>query len=161
MMAIMHQESRFRAHAQPPRNKILWILPGARPSDAYGYAQAIQDTWNLYKRSTGQTLVSRANFADAIDFIAWYNNHSVTRLNIEPTNAKELYLAYHEGWDGYKNSTWKDKEWLIPVAEKVHRRMELYQSQLDGCEHYLRGTWWARILLFPFRLMLLPLRTVF
>lgn len=161
MMAIIHQESRFRAYARPVRNKILWILPGARPSDAYGYAQAIQDTWDLYKKSTGQSLVSRSNFSDAVNFIGWYNRRSVKLLGIEPTDTYNLYLAYHEGWNGYKNKTYETKEWLPPVAEKVQRRAEIYRTQLDGCEKRLRSSWYARILLFPFRLLLLPLRTVF
>ena len=36
MMAIMHQESRFKAKAKPPRKKIFGFIPGPRPSDAYG-----------------------------------------------------------------------------------------------------------------------------
>jgi len=40
MMAIMHQESRFVATAKPPRKKIWGVIPGPRPSDAYGYSQA-------------------------------------------------------------------------------------------------------------------------
>ena len=27
LMAIMHQESKFRAGAKPPRRKLLWIIP--------------------------------------------------------------------------------------------------------------------------------------
>ncbi len=31
MMAIMHQESRFKAKAKPPRKKILGFIPGPAP----------------------------------------------------------------------------------------------------------------------------------
>ena len=34
MMAIMYQESRFKAKARPPRKKILGFIPGPRPSSA-------------------------------------------------------------------------------------------------------------------------------
>lgn len=161
MMAIVYQESRFRAHARPARSKLLWIFPGARPSDAYGYAQAIQGTWNDYKKSTGKQLVSRSSFVDAVDFIGWYNERSIMRLGILPSDARNLYLAYHEGWSGYEKRSWEDKEWLLPVADKVQRRADLYQGQLETCERRLRGSWLSRILLFPFRLLLLPLRTAF
>ena len=53
MMAMIHQESSFRARAKPPRKKILGVIPGRRPASAYGYAQAIDSTWAIYKRSTG------------------------------------------------------------------------------------------------------------
>ena len=54
MMAIMHQESRFKATAKPPRKKILGFIPGFRPSNAYGYAQALESTWESYERSAGR-----------------------------------------------------------------------------------------------------------
>ena len=41
-LAIIHQESRFRAKAKPPRRRILWIIPGPRPSSALGYTQALK-----------------------------------------------------------------------------------------------------------------------
>lgn len=161
MMAFIYQESRFRMHARPVRNKILWIFPGARPSDAYGYAQAIKSTWEDYKKSEGKQLVSRSNFTDAIDFVGWYNQRSIKLLNIDRHDTYNLYLAYHEGWTGYNRETYKDKEWLGPVAEKVKQRAELYQRQLDGCQRRLNGSWIVRLLLFPFRLLLLPMRLVF
>src|SRR5690606_40708410 len=52
-MAFINQESAFRARAKPPRSRILWIIPGPRPSDAFGYAQALDSTWSEYKRATG------------------------------------------------------------------------------------------------------------
>ena len=33
-LAIIHQESSFRANARPPRRKVLWIFPGPRISSA-------------------------------------------------------------------------------------------------------------------------------
>jgi hypothetical protein len=54
LMAFVHQESRFVARAKPPRRKILGFIPGPRPSDSYGYSQALQSTWDeYYQRSAG------------------------------------------------------------------------------------------------------------
>lgn len=52
-MAIIHQESKFDAQAQPPRTKIFWIIPWKRPSTAYGYTQALNSTWDHYRNSDG------------------------------------------------------------------------------------------------------------
>ena len=48
MMAIMHQESRFDATAKPARKKLFGFIPWFRPSDAYGYSQALGSTWTGY-----------------------------------------------------------------------------------------------------------------
>src|SRR5690606_28715647 len=34
-MAILHQESKFNATAQPPRTHLFWVIPWTRPSTAY------------------------------------------------------------------------------------------------------------------------------
>ena len=41
-MAFIYQESGFRARAKPKRGRFFWVLPGPRPSSAYGYAQAVE-----------------------------------------------------------------------------------------------------------------------
>ena len=82
MMAIMHQESRFKAKAKPPRKKIFGFIPGPRPSDAYGYSQALGSTWDGYKRSAGRYGADRDDFGDSIDFIGWYNYQSHKRACI-------------------------------------------------------------------------------
>ena len=71
LMAIIHQESRFRATAKPPRRKILWIIPGPRPSSSYGYTQALVETWETYERDAGNYGADRDDFADAVDFVGW------------------------------------------------------------------------------------------
>ena len=53
-MAIMHQESRFKSRAKPPRKKILGFIPGPRPSSSYGYSQAKTATWDWYQDSAGE-----------------------------------------------------------------------------------------------------------
>lgn len=142
MMAIMHQESRFHATAKPPRKKILGFIPGFRPSNAYGYSQALDSTWDAYQRSAGRYGADRDDFGDAIDFIGWYNYQSHKSSGISRSNTYALYLAYHEGHGGYNRGTYRNKKWLIKVARKVERRANDYQSQLTGCEEKLKDKGW-------------------
>ena len=137
-MAIVHQESKFDAKAQPPRTKLLWFIPWSRPSTAYGYAQALRGTWDLYKKSDGGYWASRDNFADGVDFIGWYANQAHRRAGIPRDDAYALYLAYHEGITGYQRKTYLQKKWLIPVAHKVSARAKIYQAQLARCSSFYR-----------------------
>jgi hypothetical protein len=141
MMAMMHQESRFQAKARPPRKKILGFIPGPRPSSAYGYSQAKKSTWKEYKSSAGNYGADRDDFADAIDFIGWYNYKSHKRSGISRQDPYRLYLAYHEGHGGYNRRTYNSKPWLKDVARKVERRANTYQQQLTGCEDDLDDGW--------------------
>lgn len=142
MMAILHQESRFNAKAKPPRRKILWVIPGPRISSAYGYSQAKGATWKWYKDSTGNRSADRDDFADAIDFVGWYNNLSRKQNNIQSTDAYNLYLAYHEGHGGFNRRTYRDKAWLLQVARRVSGLSQRYSQQLAACEEDLEGPWW-------------------
>lgn len=137
MMAIMHQESRFVHNAKPPRRKILGFIPGPRPSDAYGYPQALSGTWRDYQRSAFNYRGKRDNFADAIDFIGWYNHTSQRQSHIQPHDTYNLYLAYHEGHGGYNRRTYSNKAWLQNVSRKVSTQAERYRQQLDACESSL------------------------
>lgn len=141
-MAIMHQESRFRASAKPPRKWILGVIPGPRPSDAYGYSQALESTWTAYQRSSGNYGADRDDFGDAIDFIGWYNDQSYRRNGIAKTDTYRLYLAYHEGHGGFSRGSFESKPWLKEVARKVDRRARLYNSQLEQCQKSLEPRGW-------------------
>lgn len=132
-MAIIHQESKFDANAEPPRTKILWVFPWTRPSTAYGYTQALRGTWDLYKQSTGRIWASRSSFSDGVDFIGWYVNQAHRRAGIPRNDAYALYLAYHEGVTGYQRRTYLHKRWLVPVAHKVAARARIYEAQLSRC----------------------------
>lgn len=142
LMAIMYQESTFRSKAKPPRTKILWVIPGPRLSSAYGYAQVKDETWNEYQRMSGNHWASRSHFADAIDFIGWYNTQSKKRAGIDKNDARNLYLAYHEGHTGFKRRTFDQKAWLVGVAGKVETRAKRYREQLKSCERRFKGPWW-------------------
>lgn len=138
MMAILHQESRFVQDARPPRTKILWIFPGPRPSDAYGYAQALGNTWRGYQRSTFNYGADRDDFGDAIDFVGWYNNTSARQCRIKSNDTYHLYLAYHEGHGGFNRRTFRNKTWLKNVSKKVSARAQKYRRQLNSCENSLQ-----------------------
>ncbi len=132
-MAIMAQESGFRARAKPPMRFFLFI-PYGRGSDAYGYPQALDSTWSLYRKEAGGVFSQRDNFDDSIDFIQWYI-HRTLRLNgVAKTDAFAQYLNYHEGQGGYRRGTWHNKGWLIDIARRVERRATTYRSQLAACQ---------------------------
>lgn len=136
-MAIIHQESKFEAKARPPRTKLCWIIPWKRPSTAYGYSQALDGTWRLYKQSDGGFWASRTCFTDAVDFIGWYANLAHRRAGIPRDDPYALYLAYHEGVGGYEHKTYLKKPWLMGVAKKVQARSSLYRMQLNTCQKKL------------------------
>jgi hypothetical protein len=142
MMAIIYQESRFKAKAKPPRKEILGFIPGPRASSAYGYSQAKKTTWQDYKRSAGRYGADRDDFADAIDFVGWYNYQSHKRSGVSRKDPYRLYLAYHEGHGGYNRGTYRKKKWLLDVAKKVERKAGTYQAQLQACEEELKKGGW-------------------
>ncbi len=135
MMAIMHQESRFVANARPPRKDGFLFFPGKRPSSAYGYAQALDGTWDFYQRSTGNWGADRDNFEDAIDFIGWYTALTRQKNRVAATDAKLHYLNYHEGWTGYARGSHNRKRWLLDVSGRVGALAQRYEMQLSSCRH--------------------------
>jgi len=138
MMAIMYHESGYQARVRPPRTTCLWVFPGPRPSSAYGYAQALDSTWDWYRKSTGNRGASRKDFGDAIDFIGWYCSVSVAKCGMAADDAYRLYLAYHEGQGGYNRGTFRSKAWLRNAAAGVRARAQAYRGQLASCEDEFR-----------------------
>ena len=132
LLAIMRQESGFNANAKPRRKRFLGI-PLGRPSSAFGYPQAIDSTWNLYRRRANNYIAYRDRFSDAIDFIGWYVAQTRKRLRIVPRDAYRNYLAYHEGWSGYAQRTYNRKKWLKTVAKRVATWARRYRTQLARC----------------------------
>ena len=132
MMAIMKQESSFRADVRPDRPRFLFI-PLPRRSSAYGYAQAQDPAWNDYKKATGNRGHDRDDFRDAINFIGWYTNKSHRRLGISKSDPFRQYLAYHEGWGGYSRGSFNKKPQLLNIAAKGKGQTEIYNAQLVRC----------------------------
>tara|TARA_B100000315_G_C14378716_1_gene496411 strand:+ start:216 stop:824 length:609 start_codon:yes stop_codon:yes gene_type:complete len=136
-LAIVRQESSFKQFAKPKRKKILGIIPGSRPSTAFGYAQVTNPTWDWYKSRVGNKNASRANFYDIADFIGWYIEESYKTLGISKKDAFNQYLAYHEGQGGWKKKSYNSKKWLIEAAKNVEINTNKYNTQLKQCENQL------------------------
>ena len=145
-MAFIYQESSFRARARPERSRVLWVLPGPRPSSAFGYAQALDSTWDEYQSRSGNGGASRSDFDDAIDFVAWYNANSTRLSGIGTYDARNLYFAYHEGNGGYQRGGYRNKDWLIDAANRVQQNSERFSSQLSSCQRDLEKNWFQRLL---------------
>lgn len=136
-MAIIYQESTFKHDARPKRSRILGFIPGKRPSDAYGYAQALKSTWGEYERAVGSRSKRRDNFADAFDFVLWYIHQSHVRNKVSKWDYDAHYLNYHEGQGGYSRGTHLNKQWLLNTAARVDARAKRYGAQLLQCKDEL------------------------
>jgi len=143
MMSIVKHESHFDADARPPRRRILGFIPGRRRSSAYGYAQALDSTWQSYIDETGNRGADRDDFGDAVDFIGWYVDGSARSIGIPRNDGFGQYLAYHEGRSGFQSGSWKAKGWLRDTAQRVQREALDYNQQLVGCDSKARERRWS------------------
>ncbi|MCR8826862.1 transglycosylase SLT domain-containing protein [Pseudosulfitobacter koreensis] len=132
-MATIHQESKFVSNARTPFRYAAGVLPMGRQSSAYGYAQALDATWEEYQRETGSYRARRDRIKDATDFMGWYMTTTNRRNSIALTDARNQYLAYHEGHTGYARGSYNSKTWLVQVAGKVDARSNMYATQLARC----------------------------
>lgn len=132
-MATIHQESRFVGSARTPHRYVLGVIPIGRQSSAYGYSQALDSTWDDYRKDTRSHGAKRNRFGDAADFMGWYMAGSSERLGISTADARSQYLAYHEGRTGFARGTYNSKPWLLAVADSVAQRSAMYQAQLSSC----------------------------
>ncbi len=140
-LAIIHQESRFTYNAKTEMQYFLWIIPIGRKSNAYGYAQVKDETWDWYIDKTGNRGADRDDFDDAVDFIGWYGKLTHSSLGISKWDPYNQYLAYHEGHGGFKRKTYLKKPWLMKVARKVESRAKQYSAQLKTCQKELDSRW--------------------
>jgi len=141
-MSIVKQESSFRFNARPPRTKLMGMIPWSRPSNAYGYAQALDGTWVRYKKDTGRQFADRDDFDDAIDFVGWYTNLSNKSAGISKWDPYNQYLAYHEGQAGWSRGTYNQKNWLVKTAKRVDNRARKWSTQLQSCKKELDDPFW-------------------
>lgn len=132
-MAIVYQESKFVYDARTPVKYVLGVLPMGRQSSAYGYAQALDGTWKEYQRAEGGRGAKRTSIQDATDFMGWYMTKTNEVTGIPLHDARNQYLAYHEGRTGYLRGSYKSKSWLVRVADEVASRSIMYQIQLANC----------------------------
>jgi hypothetical protein len=133
-LATISRESSFVADARPMKTEKGWFFTREVPrSSAYGYAQAIDGTWEWYLNETGRRRADRSDFADASDFIGWYMNQNTRMNGVSARDAYNQYLAYHEGKAGFARGTYRNKAWLPPVARDVQAWSQRYEAQLAMC----------------------------
>ena len=92
--------------------------------------------WERYVQEEGSMFSDRDDFADALDFIAWYMQKTQQINHIPYGDAYRQYLNYHEGWQGYAQGSYQNKDWLIRTAQAVQARSDKYRAQLIKCDLY-------------------------
>ena len=132
-MAVLYQESKFVGNARTPHHYALGVIPLGRQSSAYGYSQALDSTWDEYRRDQHRPGARRDNIRDATDFMGWYMDGSTQTLGISKSDGESQYLAYHEGRTGYANASYKSQGWLVSIAQQVGARSAIYHDQLLTC----------------------------
>ncbi|MEM8822855.1 MAG: transglycosylase SLT domain-containing protein [Pseudomonadota bacterium] len=132
-MATIYQESKFIADARTPLRFALGVVPIGRQSSAFGYSQALDGTWDEYVREERKRRARRDNIRDATDFMGWYMTKTNQELGISMWDARNQYLAYHDGRAGYARGSYRAKPWLIRIAGEVDARAAMYQQQLPRC----------------------------
>jgi hypothetical protein len=133
-LAIIARESSFDRDARPTKRIGSGIFSREVPrSSAYGYAQAVDGTWDGYRAATGRRRADRTDFADSADFIGWYmaDNYRVNGVPVH--DAYNQYLAYHEGKAGFARGSYRHKSWLPAVARDVQVWATRYEAQLRSC----------------------------
>ena len=132
-MATIYQESKFDGRARTPQRYALGVIPMGRQSSAYGYSQALDGTWEEYQADEGGRRARRDDIRHATDFMGWYMDLTYNQLGIPKSDARRQYLAYHEGRSGYRRGSYRQKAWLMRVADEVAARAVVYDAQLRTC----------------------------
>lgn len=137
ILAFVKKESGFNRWAKPKRTKLFKIIPYKRPSSSFGYSQAINKTWDLYKTETDNPLALRARFKDSVMFIGWYINKT-NKINKIPFNdSYRQYLNYYLGWGNYAQKAYKTDKKAIIFAKSVKTQSNIYRKQLKSCKKSL------------------------
>jgi len=132
-MATIYHESKFVGDARTPLRYVLGVIPMGRQSSAYGYSQALDATWKEYTETSGRRRAKRDDIRDAADFIGWYMTETERTTGVSRRDAKNQYLAYHEGRTGYLRGTHKSKAWLLAYSDRVAALARTYDDQLRQC----------------------------
>tara|TARA_B100000427_G_C15318639_1_gene511453 strand:+ start:69 stop:680 length:612 start_codon:yes stop_codon:yes gene_type:complete len=139
ILAIVNKESGFNRWAKPKRHKLFKIIPYKRPSSSFGYSQAVNKTWELYKTETNSPLALRTRFKDSVMFIGWYMNKTKKTNNISMNDAYRQYLNYYLGWGNYSKKVYKSDKNAIIYAKKVEKQSNIYKNQLKECQSSLNN----------------------
>ena len=139
ILAFVNKESGFNRWAKPKRKKLFKILPYKRPSSSFGYSQAVNKTWELYKTETNNPLALRTRFKDSVMFIGWYMSKTKKINKISLKDSYRQYLNYYLGWGNYSRKTYKTDKKAIIYAKKVQEQSKIYKNQLTECQKNLNN----------------------
>jgi len=134
ILAFVNKESGFNRWAKPKRNKLFKIIPYKRPSSSFGYSQAVNKTWELYKKETDNALALRTRFRDSVLFIGWYMKKTNEINKIPLNDSYRQYLNYYLGWGGYAKKVYKTDKKAIIFAKSVEKQSKIYRNQLRECQ---------------------------
>ncbi len=137
ILAFVNKESGFKRWAKPPRKKLFKIIPYKRPSSSFGYSQAVNKTWELYKTETNSPLALRTRFRDSVMFIGWYINKTKKINKIPVNDSYRQYLNYYLGWGNYAKKVYKTDQNAIIYAKSVEKQAKIYKNQLNECQKNL------------------------
>ena len=137
LLAVIHKESGFVRFARPKRTKLFKIIPYRRPSSSFGFSQAVDKTWELYKTENEKPIALRISFKSSVDFVGWYfwKTNKINKISLN--NAYSLYLNYYLGWGNYAKQTYKTDRKAIIFAKSVEKQSKIYKNQLRECQKSL------------------------
>jgi len=137
ILAVINKESGFRRFAKPKRTKLFKIIPYRRPSSSLGFSQAVNKTWDLYKKENNKPIALRISFKNSSDFIGWYfwKTNKINKVSLKDT--RNMYLNYYLGWGAYKNKAYEKDRKAIIFAKNVEKQAKIYKIQLQECKSIL------------------------
>ena len=137
ILAVIHKESGFVRFARPKRTKLFKIIPYRRPSSSFGFSQAVDKTWELYKTENEKPTALRISFKSSVDFVGWYfwKTNKINKISLN--NVYSLYLNYYLGWGNYAKKTYKTDRKAIIFAKSVEKQSKIYKNQLRECQKSL------------------------
>jgi len=141
ILAVINKESGFRRFAKPKRTKIFKIIPYRRPSSSLGFSQAVNKTWDLYKKENNKPAALRISFKNSSDFIGWYfwKTNKINKVSLKDT--RNMYLNYYLGWAAYKNKAYQNDKKAILFAKSVEKQAKIYKNQLQECKSILNKSY--------------------
>ena len=141
ILAVINKESGFRRFAKPKRTKLFKIIPYRRPSSSLGFSQAVNKTWDLYKKENNKPIALRISFKNSSDFIGWYfwKTNKINKVSLRDT--RNMYLNYYLGWAAYKNKAYQNNKKAIIFAKSVEKQAKIYKNQLRECKSILNKSY--------------------
>jgi len=141
IIAVINKESGFKRFAKPKRKRIFKIIPYRRPSSSLGFSQAVNKTWDLYKKENNKPAALRISFKNSSDFIGWYfwKTNKINKISF--TDTRNMYLNYYLGWQAYKNKAYEKDPKAIIFAKNVEKQAKIYKSQLQECKSILKKSY--------------------